>query len=63
MANDDKISPDLPREISDFFGWLASDHLGDGVKAQLFQSSNAFIEYLPEAIFHLNRCPSESYLG
>ena len=63
MANDNKISPDLPGEVSDFFGWLASYHLGHGVKAQLSQSCNAFIEYLPEVIFHLNGCPSESHFG
>jgi hypothetical protein len=62
MPYDDKVSSDLPGEISDFFGWLASYHLGNGVKAQLFQSGNALIEYLPEVIFHLNRCPSECHL-
>ena len=63
MPYDDKVSSDLPGEISDFFGWLTSHHLGHGVKAQLSQSCNAFIEYLLEAFFHVNRGPCESYLG
>jgi hypothetical protein len=34
MSYDDEVSPDLSGEISDFFGWLASHHLGHGVEAQ-----------------------------
>jgi len=63
MAYDNKISPDLPGEISDFFGWLTSHHLGHGVKAQLSQSCNALIENRSEVIFHPNGCSSESHLG
>ena len=37
--------------------------LGHGIEAQLFQSGNAFIEYLREIIFYPNRCSSEGYLG
>jgi hypothetical protein len=63
MPHDDKISADLSGEFSYFLGWLAPHKFGYGVKTQLFQSRDAFIEYFPEAIFHLNGCPSESYLG
>lgn len=63
MAHDNKISANFSGEISDFFGWLPPHHLGNGVKAELPQSGDAFIKYLSEAIFHVNRCANERHLG
>jgi hypothetical protein len=63
MAHNDKIGFDLPSKVPDFFGGLTSHQFGHGIEAQLFQSGNAFIEYLNEVIFHTNRCPGEGYLG
>jgi len=62
MPHDDKISADLSGEFSYFFGWLAPHEFGYGVKTQLLQSCDAFIEYFLEAIFHLSGYPSEGYL-
>ena len=63
VAYDDQIGSNLLSKLSDLFGWLASHQLSYGVKSQVFQPGDAFIEYFFEALFHLNGCPSESYLG
>ena len=63
MAHNDKIGFHLPSKVPDFFGGLTSHQFGHGIEAQLFQSSNALIEYLPEIIFQPNRCCGEGYLA
>ena len=63
MADDDKIGPNLPREVADFFGGLASHQFGHRIEAQFPQSGNALIQYVHGIGFHPNRCSSERYLG
>ena len=63
MSDDDNIGSNLPREVADFFGGLASHQFGHGIETQFPQSGNALIKYVDEIIFHPNRCSSERCLG
>jgi hypothetical protein len=63
MADDDKIGTNLPREVANFFGGLASHQFSHRIETQFPQSGNALIEYVHEIIFHPSRCSSERRLG
>ena len=54
MANDDKISPNLPREGPNFYSRLTAHQLGDRIETQLPQSGNTLVEHNDEGVFHLN---------
>src|SRR6516165_2329096 len=63
MAHDDKVRADLLGELSDLFGRLASHQFCHGVKAQLFQPRDAFLQDLLEVFLHLSGGYSHRNLG
>jgi hypothetical protein len=54
MADDDKVSLNLPCVGTNFFSGLTSHHLCDRIKTELLQSGNALVKHVGEGVLHLN---------
>jgi hypothetical protein len=62
MADDDKVSLNLPCVGTNFVGGLTSHHLCDRIKTELLQSGNAFIKDVGEGVLYLNGGSGVSYI-
>ena len=63
MAHHNKIRPNLPSEVPNFFSGLTSHQFCRGIETQLPQPGDALVKYVHEVIFRMNKCSSEGYLG
>jgi hypothetical protein len=63
MPHHNKIRPNLPSNVPNFFSGLASHQFRRGIETQLPQSRDALVKYVREVIFHMNKCSSEARLG
>ena len=63
MPHHNKIRPNLPSNVPNFFGGLASHQFRREIETQLPQSRDALVKYVREVIFHMNKCSSEARLG
>ena len=63
MPHHDKIRPNLPSNVPNFFSGLASHQFRRGIETQLPQSRDALVKYVREVIFQMNKCSSEARLG